>query len=378
MKILIYGPDFPFLLNDNIQPSISNENIKPIGGTIVETLAWAYGFRKNGHKVGILTFEGAYKYSESTYNYDLIEPFKIRENKSVGLKKKDFVRTIIAISKYKPDLIMLEGTIDLVYFFSFISRMLNIKFIYRFASDKDCDKRVKNDLSGFMLLLYNLGLRALKYISTQNLYQFGKLEKKFPGKNIFLHYNPVLINYDLRILDKKERSYIAWVGNFRKEKNLKSLYNAAVKCKEVKFKIAGVNMPGVDEETRKYIALIEQLPNISFEGYIKRSEINNFLSKAYALLNTSHLEGFSNTFLEAWAVGTPVISTVFVNPDNIIIEKSIGIIAKDFDEIPLCIEELLNKSDEEYSMLTERCRRYLIENHDPEKAAKQFIDQISK
>ena len=378
MKILIYGPDFPFLLKDNVQPFTLNENAKPIGGTIVEMFSWAHGFRKNGHKVGILTFEGAYKYSESTYNYDLIEPFKIRENKSVGLKKKDFVRTIIAISKYRPDLIMLEGTIDLVYFFSFISRMLNIKFIYRFASDKDCDERVKNDLGGFMLLLFNLSLRVLNYISTQNKYQFEKLEKRFPNKKIFLHYNPVIINYDLKIPGKKERSYIAWIGNFRKEKNLKSLYDSATRCQEVQFKVAGTNMPEADEETKKYVSLLKQLPNVSFEGYIKRSDISNFLSKAYALLNTSHLEGFSNTFLEAWAVGTPVISTVFVNPDNIIIEKSIGIIAKDFNEIPFCIEELINKSDEEYSLLTERCRRYLIENHDPEKVAKQFIDQISK
>jgi len=70
--------------------------------------------------------------------------------------------------------------------------------------------------------------------------------------------------------------------------------------------------------------LLKELPNVKFSGYIKRADMNNFLSEAYALLNTSHFEGFSNTFLEAWAVGTPVISTIYVNPDNIINEKSLG------------------------------------------------------
>ncbi len=77
-------------------------------------------------------------------------------------------------------------------------------------------------------------------------------------------------------------------------------------------------------------------------------------------------------------MGTPVVSTVYVNSDNIINEKSLGIIAKDFDEIPCRINELLNKTDDEYQQLAEKCRRYVVENHNAEKLAKEFINNIEE
>jgi glycosyltransferase involved in cell wall biosynthesis len=372
MKILIYSPNLPFLFRDS---SI------PIGGITVELYEWIKGFKKNGHQVGILTWENSLKFiGPGNYDNDLdfIEGFELRKNKSVGIKKKSFIKAIRAINKYKPDLIILEGTIDLLYFFTFISLLLNIKFVYRLASDKDSDDRIRNYLKGISLFLHNFALLNLKYISVQNIFQLQMFTKRFPKKKIFLHYNPIMPDCNLEILNKKERSYIAWIGNFRREKNLKSLYETAVKCKEIEFKIAGTEMPEIDEDTKKFVGLLQDLPNVSFEGYIKRADISGFLSRALALLNTSHLEGFSNTFLEAWLVGTPVISTVFVNPDDIINKYSLGLIAKDFAEIPKCINELLNISHKEYTEYSIRCRNYLHNNHSAEKLANEFIRVISE
>jgi glycosyltransferase involved in cell wall biosynthesis len=369
MKILIYGPEFPYLLKDSL---------KPIGGVTTELYAWVYGFRKNLNRVGILTWENAHKYVKSDSDIDFVEGFNIsKSNNIIGLKKKSFIKAILAIYRFKPDIIMLEGTIDILYFFSFLSRLLNIKFVYRLASDKDADERIKNKARGIKLVLYNLGLMNSQYICTQNRYQQKKLVDKFPRKKIFTLYNPVIFQDDFFPLSKKERSYIAWTGNFRKEKNLKALYEVAVACKDMNFKIAGTETPEIDDETRRFIELLKRLSNVDFIGYIKRADINNLLSHAYALLNTSYFEGFSNTFLEAWAVGTPVISTINVNPDNIIREHSLGMIAENFSEIARCVDLLLQKSDEEYNHLAQRCKKYLVENHDAQKLAKEFIENIS-
>ncbi len=35
---------------------------------------------------------------------------------------------------------------------------------------------------------------------------------------------------------------------------------------------------------------LKELPNVKFSGYIKRANMNNFLSEAYTLLNTSYFE----------------------------------------------------------------------------------------
>jgi glycosyltransferase involved in cell wall biosynthesis len=57
------------------------------------------------------------------------------------------------------------------------------------------------------------------------------------------------------------------------------------------------------------------------------------LSESYILLNTSHFEGFSNTYLEAFSVGTPVFAMEKADPDSIIKNNRLGYIYKDVDDL---------------------------------------------
>lgn len=371
MKILIYAPEVPFLLVDNV---------RPVGGITVELYSWIKGFKANDIMVGILTWEGAEEFVSGLFDgIDFIEGFKVQDlNKPAGLKKRSFAKAINQIIKFKPDLIFMEGTIDIVYFFSFISKLLKVKFIYRLASDKDADERVKSKLKGINYNLYMKGLKYSYFISTQNRYQLEHLKKKFPSKKIFCHHNPFIITEDFIPYDKSKREYIAWAGNFRKVKNLRALYETANKCPDINFKIAGTDTPETDEETKNYILKLKQLNNVEFIGYLKRTEISNFFSKAYALLNTSHFEGFSNTFLEAWAAGTPVISTIYVNPDNIISDKGLGFTADNFETLSDCINILMKNSVENYKKLSEKCRAYVVENHNPKNLAARLIKELEE
>ncbi len=72
---------------------------------------------------------------------------------------------------------------------------------------------------------------------------------------------------------------------------------------------------------------LTKLQNVEFVGLIPHDEVTSFLTEAYCLLNTSLFEGFSNTFLEAFSVGTPVV-TLGVNPDFILTIYDLGFVNK--------------------------------------------------
>jgi glycosyltransferase involved in cell wall biosynthesis len=83
------------------------------------------------------------------------------------------------------------------------------------------------------------------------------------------------------------------------------------------------------------------------------------------LVNTSNAEGFSNTFIEAWKEGVPVLS-FYVNPDNIITEKKLGSVSNSLKENAIFIENIFcnNKLWNEYS---KNCMNFVRENFDIKK-----------
>jgi glycosyltransferase involved in cell wall biosynthesis len=59
--------------------------------------------------------------------------------------------------------------------------------------------------------------------------------------------------------------------------------------------------------------------------------MDEYYARASALLCTSTIEGFPNTFLQAWNHSTPVVSTL--DPDGVLVEQGIGVACQDVDEI---------------------------------------------
>ena len=51
-------------------------------------------------------------------------------------------------------------------------------------------------------------------------------------------------------------------------------------------------------------------------------DVSAFYSRARVLVNTSDVEGFPNTYLQAWASGTPVVA--FFDPDGVIAREGLG------------------------------------------------------
>jgi glycosyltransferase involved in cell wall biosynthesis len=119
---------------------------------------------------------------------------------------------------------------------------------------------------------------------------------------------------------------------------------------------------------------LKQLPNVRFVGFLERDQVLPYLAKAKFLLNTSHYEGFSNTFLEAMSVGTPIITSENVNPDHIITKHKLGIVYKD---VPDLQQQYASLSPEKYEVLSGNAFQYVVQQHDYKLLSRQLLSLLS-
>ena len=369
MKILYFDFSIPYLIKDADHP---------VGGAAVEWMNWIKGFQKNKDEVGVLTWKGAKQLlGDKADQFNMVETFGqdegIRYLRTFNLRLPRFKA---AIKNYQPD-VVIQGCAALnTGLLSIAASGMNVPFVYRAANDMDADDRYKTRMSAFEAFFYQLGLKKSTAIVCQNEYQFENFKKKFPNKPMTILHNPYEALEAVTPKPVGERKYIAWLGVFQPQKNMTALLEVVKALPNHQFRIGGkASNTSMDDATRLALKALEEASNVTFEGYVKRTQIASFLSDAHLLLNTSHYEGFSNTFLEAFAVGTPIVCPRKVDPDHIIENNRLGMVAEDYDGLPVCIDQVIN--DQDYSEMANRCQQYVVQKHDPKKLAAEFVNFLA-
>ena len=368
IKLLYYDFYMPYLVKDGNYP---------VGGATVEWYSWIKGLEANNYEVGVLTWKGANKFAGNNHSINFIETY----DPKAGLKKIRWLfryRTLYkSVKNFNPDYLLQECAGFETGIIAYIAKKLNIPFIYRVANDIDTDNRINKRLNYRQKLFFRYGLRNSSAIFCQNSYQFEQINDKFPNIPKCIIHNPISFNGELpEVKIYSKRSYIAWIGIFQYQKNLPALYEIVKKMPNIKFKIAGTESNSMLKDKNTQIALkgLRECNNAEFVGYLKRNEILPFLSRAYMLLNTSHYEGFSNTYLEALAAGTPIVASNNADPDNIIPKNNLGLIVKDNCEYDDAINTIIK--NKHYDLLAKRCRNYLLNNHDTISLSRKFIKYL--
>ena len=370
MKILFIDFNLPYLLQDASYP---------VGGWAVELHAWIRGLRANDHEVGVLTWKGANKQlAGQKTDFELIEAY----DPARGLRViKYFYDYIPALNKcaasFGPDVVIQACAEIYTGMMSFVAGRLNVPFIYRVANDMETDGRYKHVIPKHAQISYRYGLKRAAAVLCQNAYQQDRIRKQFPGKFTAVIPNPLFKPGDTPPVAYEDRRYIAWLGVFKTQKNLPLLYDIARKMPHREFKIAG--MPGrkIDDNIADALKNLENLPNVEFVGYLSRDRVYPFLSRAGALLNTSHYEGFSNSFLEALSVGTPVVAPEHADPDHVIRRNGLGLTASAEAGFPQCINSLFEDKSL-FNDISGKCRTYVDEHHEPAILARRLVDLVQQ
>ena len=144
------------------------------------------------------------------------------------------------------------------------------------------------------------------------------------------------------------------------------LLDVAEQCSELNFDVIGAD--DGSRYARKVIERARAIPNVTVHGAMSRTAISAMLQQALCLCCTSEIEGFPNTFLEAWSHAVPVVSTY--DPDGLIKTERLGWVSS-----PEGLAERVSRivaARHEWDEASRNARRYYANHHTVEAVMPRF------
>ena len=242
------------------------------------------------------------------------------------------------------------------------------RFVFRTASDPDCDRGRVRALVPFARdrWLYEYGLRRADAILVQSLAQARALAGSYglAGRvaGMLVERPPAPPTRSIDVL---------WVGNIRPEKRPDRLVELATALPEFGFHMVGGPLSGTHELYRGIQGRLSALPNAVFHGPLSYHDTNALYDRARLLVNTSDFEGFPNTYLQSWVRGVPVAT--LIDPDGVIAREGLGAALNSPEEFPGAIRKLLEDRTA-WQAASWRCRSYMAREYAEEQVLAVYID----
>lgn len=305
LKICFFIPFFPFVKGGAEYQS------KLIAVSLLE-LGYEVFFISQGLKSGEILYQDGFK----IYGVE-VQP-TIREKLTLYKNFSERFEEIINIEN--PDIVYQRILNTFSYRISKISMRSKIPFILHVADNYSVEF---TGSKGFLKKqLFIAILKTNTAIICQTKYQYSKVENLVDNNLLIIvpNMHPVIMTE----VKEKVMSEILWIGNARPVKQLELFLELAniYKDSDYLFKIIG-NLPK-SNYGNQLKELIDDCSNVKYYGEQENSFINKELSKTALLVNTSVSEGFSNTFIQAWMSGTPVLS-LNSDPDGVIEQYNLGV-----------------------------------------------------
>jgi glycosyltransferase involved in cell wall biosynthesis len=231
-------------------------------------------------------------------------------------------------------------------------RATDRRFIFRVASDSDCETEHGRLQFWRDRKLYNYGLRRAHLVAAQTDYQARMLRE---NHGIDSHVVNMMVETPRPGASAAKDIDVLWVSNFRSLKRPELALELARQLPQVKFMLAGGPMPGGQTYYDDMKAAAARLPNVIMKGAVRYRDTGDLFDRAKIFLNTSAIEGFPNTFLQAWIRGVPVVT--FFDPDGLVQRVPLGRVATSVDDLREAIRGLL-ESDEDRQLLGRRAREF--------------------
>jgi glycosyltransferase involved in cell wall biosynthesis len=230
------------------------------------------------------------------------------------------------------------------------------RFVFRTASDSDCD--ASRLLVRFMRdrWLYAFGLRRADAILVQGEWQRQALARNYGLRGrvagMLVEQPQPVAARDIDVL---------WVGNIRPLKRPDRALELAGWLPQATLHMVGGPLPGE-------AALFDEVqwaacthPNVSFHGGLPYHDANRLYDRARVLVNTSDVEGFPNSYLQAWIAGVPVVT--LIDPDGVIAREGLGAAVTAPELLGEAVRHLL-ADPVAWRAASDRCRAYMARHHD--------------
>ncbi|HZY26396.1 MAG TPA: glycosyltransferase, partial [Bacteroidales bacterium] len=165
-----------------------------------------------------------------------------------------------------------------------------------------------------------------------------------------------------------EHNHFIYVGWIDKRKGFAQFFELVKNSPQHLFKVVG---PPRDKEGHFYYEKLKSFQNVSLLGKLDHSDTLFQIASSKALISTSHMEGFPNIFIEAWAYGIPVLS-LNVDPGSTIKKENLGeVLNGDLNGMVQAIDSFRYTND-----FAERAKAYVERTHVLNEAKINEISQI--
>ncbi len=244
-------------------------------------------------------------------------------------------------------------------------------FVYSVASDMDVVPELPELTKGYERLLYRYGLKNADRIIVQTGSQRERLRAHFGHDSVVLPMPadaPDFASRPSRAAPDPSQRMVLWVGRIAPVKRLELLLEVARRLPAVRFKVAGMPYAG-EAYSEDMLRQARATPNVEVLGAVPRERMDELYREASLLCCTSHMEGFPNTFIEAWSWGVPVISTV--DPGSVIQRESLGLHAATAESLAQGIESL-SADATRWLAASAKAREYFRTHHQLDAALWRF------
>jgi glycosyltransferase involved in cell wall biosynthesis len=246
----------------------------------------------------------------------------------------------------------------------------NRKFVFRAASDSDClpDALIIKRWYWRDSWLYRHGLQRADGVLVQSQHQQRLMQQNFGVRSsiagLVVEPGRSDLEFGARDIDA------LWVSNLRRVKRPDVLLDLAAKLPHIAFHMVGGPIAGAQEFFANVKSQALARSNVTFHGAVPYREMNPLYSRARVFVNTSDVEGFPNTYLQAWTSGTPVVA--FFDPDGIIAREGLGVAVRTPEEMTAAVNSL-TKDESAWAAARARCLAYVQRHYGEDAVLKPYL-----
>lgn len=230
------------------------------------------------------------------------------------------------------------------------------KFVFAAASDWDVDGTRERRMNPVFRVLYRYGVRSADEVLTQTERQKELVENRFKRSCRIIRNM-----YPMPPDDDAPRDYILWVSQFFRIKRPEMFLEIARRMPEQKFVMVGGPANGEEHIYEETVEASRDIPNLTITGALPYAEAIDMYRCAIAFVNTSIVEGFPNTYLDALSRRVPVVATF--DPDEIICRHGLGFHCSSVEEMVSALKKLV-EDEGMRGRMGESGRNYVKANHD--------------
>jgi glycosyltransferase involved in cell wall biosynthesis len=252
------------------------------------------------------------------------------------------------------------------------ARLHGARVIFRIASNSDCDPASLLIRYWRDKRLYRYGLRHADMVLAQTPHQQQALLKNFRRDSRVV---ASMTETNGRRPGFEERDIpVLWVGNIRALKRPELLLEAARKLPQLQFHIIGGPVAGAESVYESTREAASHVPNVRFHGPVPYHDVGEFYERARVFVGTSEIEGFPNTYLQAWARGTPVVA--FLDPEHLIARNGMG---RAITSVAQMCEEIVTLSGDRnaWETASQRSREYMDNRFNVTRMTAPYTEALS-